>query len=142
MNSLTKGLCGFGTDMGGVVIGRQWSYDRLMLYRPAPGDGQNRSSWSCRWLRLVRDYSTSRGIDDPSRPNLLGLEIARPHLRKGRFGERGPHGWQAYLTLEYGIPKTCFPAAPRLVGPTPSRGSRIVLGGLPRACCWASKSRC
>ena len=33
VNSLTKGLCGFGTDMGGVVIGPQWSYDRLMLYR-------------------------------------------------------------------------------------------------------------
>jgi len=31
--SLTKGLCGFGTDMGGVVIGPSWSYDRLLLYR-------------------------------------------------------------------------------------------------------------
>ena len=33
VNSLTKGLCGFGTDMGGVVVGPEWSYDRLMLYR-------------------------------------------------------------------------------------------------------------
>ena len=31
--SLTKGICGFGTDMGGVVVGPEWSYDRLMLYR-------------------------------------------------------------------------------------------------------------
>ena len=31
--SLTKGLCGFGTDMGGAVIGPSWSYDRLLLYR-------------------------------------------------------------------------------------------------------------
>lgn len=31
--SLTKAICGFGTDMGGVVVGPQWSYDRLLLYR-------------------------------------------------------------------------------------------------------------
>jgi len=31
--SLTKGICGFGTDMGGVVVGPEWSYDLLMLYR-------------------------------------------------------------------------------------------------------------
>lgn len=31
--SLTKGLCGFGTDMGGGVIGPAWSYDQLLLYR-------------------------------------------------------------------------------------------------------------
>ncbi len=31
--SLTKGLCGFGTDMGGAVIGPAWSYDHLLLYR-------------------------------------------------------------------------------------------------------------
>jgi methionine-gamma-lyase len=31
--SLTKGICGFGTDMGGAVIGPGWSYDRLLLYR-------------------------------------------------------------------------------------------------------------
>jgi len=33
VESLTKGLCGFGTDMGGVVAGPQWSYDQLLLYR-------------------------------------------------------------------------------------------------------------
>jgi methionine-gamma-lyase len=33
LESLTKGLCGFGTDMGGVVVGPQWSYDQLLLYR-------------------------------------------------------------------------------------------------------------
>jgi cystathionine beta-lyase/cystathionine gamma-synthase len=31
--SLTKNICGFGTDMGGVVIGPSWSYDILLLYR-------------------------------------------------------------------------------------------------------------
>jgi cystathionine beta-lyase/cystathionine gamma-synthase len=33
VESLTKGLCGFGTDMGGAVVGPAWSYDRLLLYR-------------------------------------------------------------------------------------------------------------
>lgn len=33
VESLTKGLCGFGTDMGGAVIGPQWSYDHLLMYR-------------------------------------------------------------------------------------------------------------
>jgi cystathionine beta-lyase/cystathionine gamma-synthase len=31
--SLTKGICGFGTDMGGVVVGSRWCHDRLLLYR-------------------------------------------------------------------------------------------------------------
>lgn len=33
VHSLTKAIGGFGTDIGGVVIGPAWSYDRLMLYR-------------------------------------------------------------------------------------------------------------
>ncbi len=33
VQSLTKGICGFGTDMGGVVVGPHWSYDQLLMYR-------------------------------------------------------------------------------------------------------------
>lgn len=33
VHSLTKGIGGFGTDIGGVVIGPKWSKDMLMLYR-------------------------------------------------------------------------------------------------------------
>jgi cystathionine beta-lyase/cystathionine gamma-synthase len=33
VHSLTKGIGGFGTDVGGVVIGPAWSHDMLMLYR-------------------------------------------------------------------------------------------------------------
>jgi cystathionine beta-lyase/cystathionine gamma-synthase len=33
VHSLTKAIGGFGTDIGGVVIGPRWSYDRLMLFR-------------------------------------------------------------------------------------------------------------
>lgn len=33
VHSLTKNIGGFGTDMGGAVIGPEWSRDRLLLYR-------------------------------------------------------------------------------------------------------------
>ena len=33
VHSLTKAIGGFGTDVGGVVIGPRWSKDMLMLYR-------------------------------------------------------------------------------------------------------------
>lgn len=33
VNSLTKGIGGFGTDMGGVVVGPEYYLDSLMLYR-------------------------------------------------------------------------------------------------------------
>jgi cystathionine beta-lyase/cystathionine gamma-synthase len=33
IHSLTKAIGGFGTDIGGVVIGPKWSRDMLMLYR-------------------------------------------------------------------------------------------------------------
>ncbi len=33
VHSLTKAIGGFGTDIGGVVIGPRWSHDQLMLYR-------------------------------------------------------------------------------------------------------------
>jgi len=33
VHSLTKAIGGFGTDIGGVVVGPAWAYDMLMLYR-------------------------------------------------------------------------------------------------------------
>jgi cystathionine beta-lyase/cystathionine gamma-synthase len=33
VHSLTKAIGGFGTDIGGVVVGPKWSRDMLMLYR-------------------------------------------------------------------------------------------------------------
>ena len=33
IHSLTKGIGGFGTDMGGIVIGPEWSRDILLMYR-------------------------------------------------------------------------------------------------------------
>jgi methionine-gamma-lyase len=33
VHSLTKGIGGFGMDVGGVVIGPRWSHDQLLLFR-------------------------------------------------------------------------------------------------------------
>jgi len=46
VHSLTKGIGGFGTDIGGVVIGPQWSLDLLMLYRKDFGGVlSSRAAW-------------------------------------------------------------------------------------------------
>jgi methionine-gamma-lyase len=47
INSLTKGLGGFGTDMGGVVTGRMAYRDVLLLYRKDFGAVlNNKSAWN------------------------------------------------------------------------------------------------
>jgi len=47
VNSLTKGLGGFGTDMGGVVIGRKEYRDMLLLYRKDFGAVlYNKAAWN------------------------------------------------------------------------------------------------
>ena len=47
VNSLTKGLGGFGTDMGGVVVGKKKYRDMLLLYRKDFGAVlNNRSAWT------------------------------------------------------------------------------------------------
>jgi cystathionine beta-lyase/cystathionine gamma-synthase len=46
VHSLTKGIGGFGTDIGGVVIGPRWSLDLLMLYRKDFGGVlSSKSAW-------------------------------------------------------------------------------------------------
>ncbi len=46
VHSLTKAIGGFGTDVGGVVIGPAWSHDMLMLYRKDFGGVlSSRSAW-------------------------------------------------------------------------------------------------
>lgn len=47
VHSLTKGIGGFGTDMGGIVIGRKEYQDMLQLYRKDFGAVLNpKSAWS------------------------------------------------------------------------------------------------
>ncbi|MBU0473802.1 MAG: aminotransferase class I/II-fold pyridoxal phosphate-dependent enzyme [Bacteroidetes bacterium] len=47
VHSLTKGLNGFGTDMGGIVIGRNEFRDKILLYRKDFGAVLNtKSAWT------------------------------------------------------------------------------------------------
>ena len=47
VNSLTKGLGGFGTDMGGVVVGKKKYKDMLLLYRKDFGAVlNNKTAWT------------------------------------------------------------------------------------------------
>ncbi|MGC8897424.1 MAG: trans-sulfuration enzyme family protein [Bacteroidota bacterium] len=46
VHSLTKNIGGFGTDMGGAVVGPMWSRDRLLLYRKDFGGSLSaKSAW-------------------------------------------------------------------------------------------------
>ncbi len=47
VHSLTKNIGGFGTDVGGAVIGPKWSHDRLLLYRKDFGGVlSTRNAWN------------------------------------------------------------------------------------------------
>ncbi len=50
VQSLTKGISGFGTDMGGAVVGPRKYYSKLMLYRKDFGGALNPKS---AWIFLV-----------------------------------------------------------------------------------------
>lgn len=46
VHSLTKAIGGFGTDIGGAVVGPRWSHDPLMLYRKDFGGVlSSKSAW-------------------------------------------------------------------------------------------------
>ncbi len=46
VHSLTKAIGGFGTDIGGVVVGPKWSHDLLLLYRKDFGGVlSSKSAW-------------------------------------------------------------------------------------------------
>lgn len=70
VESLTKGICGFGTDMGGVVVGPSWSYDILMLYRKDFGGAlAAKSAWpimvyglSSLVLRMQQQSATAMAV--------------------------------------------------------------------------------
>ncbi len=101
VNSLTKGLGGFGTDMGGVVIGRMTYRDVLLLYRKDFGAVlSNKSAWniltyglSTLPLRIKQQMKSAMKIAEylsshpkvyyvkyPGLPSHPGYEIARKQM--------------------------------------------------------------
>lgn len=101
VNSLTKGLGGFGTDMGGVVVGKMNYRDVLLLYRKDFGAVlSNKSAWNILTYGLttlplrikqqmksamrVAEYLGSHPKVDyvryPGLPSHPGYEIARKQM--------------------------------------------------------------
>jgi methionine-gamma-lyase len=101
VNSLTKGLGGFGTDMGGVVIGKNKYKDMLLLYRKDFGAVlNNKTAWTITTyglptlpvrirqqmrsaMRVAEFLSTHPKIEFVNYPGLPGYkyyEIARKQM--------------------------------------------------------------
>ncbi len=102
VHSLTKGIGGFGTDMGGVVIGRKSYRDSLLLYRKDFGGVLNtRSAWAILTyglpslpLRMKKQIETAQKIAEylnahpkvefvnyPGLQNFRHFEFARKQMR-------------------------------------------------------------
>lgn len=117
--SLTKGICGFGTDMGGVIVGPRWSYDQILLYRKDFGGAlAAKSAWPIMVyglpslaVRVTQQMRSAAEVaaflkDDPrvefvSYPGLPGFAQARLARRQMRDydGNFAP-GVLLYFTLK------------------------------------------
>ncbi len=124
VDSLTKGICGFGTDMGGVVVGPRWSYDRLLLYRKDFGGTLSaKSAWpilvyglpslstrirqqiesTYRVAEFLRKEPRVAFVRYPGLPSFPQFKLARKQMRdyKGNFSP----GTLLYFVLHGSTPK-------------------------------------
>lgn len=123
VHSLTKNIGGFGTDMGGAVIGKKFIYDLLLLYRK---DFGNTLSTHSAWTHLVYGLPTLNlrvrqqertaiqvaeflashpaveFVNYPGLPSFAGYEIARKQMRdpSGHFAP----GSMIYFVLKGSSP--------------------------------------
>ncbi|MCX6168291.1 MAG: aminotransferase class I/II-fold pyridoxal phosphate-dependent enzyme [Ignavibacteriales bacterium] len=101
VHSLTKGIGGFGTDMGGVVIGKKKYRDLLLLYRKDFGAVLNtKSAWAIltyglptlalrqrhqiksamRIAEFLNAHPKVEFVNYPGLPNFKGYEIAKKQM--------------------------------------------------------------
>jgi cystathionine beta-lyase/cystathionine gamma-synthase len=134
VHSLTKGIGGFGTDVGGVVIGPAWSYDMLMLYRKDFGGIlSSKSAWpvlvqglptlAVRMRQMqatalpVAEFLSSRSeIERVAYPGLPGFpqaELARRQMRD--FDGNFAPGCMIYLILKGSSPQESLKRAERYI---------------------------
>ena len=126
VHSLTKGLNGFGTDMGGIVIGRKEFRDRMLLYRKDFGASLNtKSAWTVLTYGLpslvvrqkhqiesaskVAEFLAAHPkVDVVNYPGLKSFkyhELAKKQMRNFE-GEFAP-GTLVYFTLNGDSPEDC-----------------------------------
>ncbi|MEK9138050.1 MAG: PLP-dependent aspartate aminotransferase family protein [Bacteroidota bacterium] len=134
VHSLTKAIGGFGTDIGGVVVGPQWSKDRLMLYRKDFGGVLSaKSAWPVlvtglpslatrmRQMQVtamrVAEFLASRSeIDDVRYPGLASFdqyELAQRQMRDydGNFAP----GSMIYFVMKGADPHDALVRAERFI---------------------------
>jgi cystathionine beta-lyase/cystathionine gamma-synthase len=119
VHSLSKNICGFGTDLGGVVIGPKWYENLLMGYRKDFGGALSpKSAWAILvyglptlGLRVRRQQATALKLaqcleasDRVKRVSYPGLESFPQHELARRqmvdpYGEFAP-GIMIYFELE------------------------------------------
>ncbi len=124
INSLTKGIGGFGTDMGGVVIGKKKYHDMLLLYRKDFGAVlNNKSAWTVNTyglptlhLRIQRQMNSAMKIAEflsthpqikfvnyPGLPSNKFYEVARKQMRD--FDGNFAPGSLIYFVLKGSTPE-------------------------------------
>jgi cystathionine beta-lyase/cystathionine gamma-synthase len=134
VHSLTKAIGGFGTDIGGVVIGPRWSYDRLMLYRKDFGGVLSaKSAWpvlvqglpslAVRMRQMqdtaqnVAEYLSTRNeiecVHYPGLPDFAQAELARRQMvdYDGNFAP----GAMIYFVIKGESPKDKLKRAERFI---------------------------
>jgi methionine-gamma-lyase len=134
VHSLTKGIGGFGTDIGGVVVGPQWSRDMLMLYRKDFGGVlPAKSAWPvlvqglpslCMRMRQmqatalkVAEFLTSQPeiecVQYPGLPSFNQAEVARRQMvdYDGNFAP----GCMIYFVMKGDTPHDALKRAERLI---------------------------
>ncbi len=119
VHSLTKGMSGFGTEMGGAVIGRKEFRDKILLYRKDFGAVLNtRSAWSILTyglpslhirqkhiinsaMRIARYLEESPKVEFVNYPGLASFkyyELARKQMYD--FNNEFAPGGMIYFTLK------------------------------------------
>jgi cystathionine beta-lyase/cystathionine gamma-synthase len=134
VHSLTKAIGGFGTDIGGVVSGPRWSYDRLMLYRKDFGGVLSaKSAWpvlvqglpslAVRMRQMqdtaqnVAEYLSTRNeiecVHYPGLPDFAQAELARRQMvdYDGNFAP----GAMIYFVIKGESPKDKLKRAERFI---------------------------
>lgn len=146
VHSLTKGLSGFGTEMGGAVIARKELYDRLIVFRKDFGAALSpRVSWQILVyglptlaLRVERQQQTALTIarfleshpvvDQVFYPGLESFpqyELARRQMRNYK-GEFAP-GSMLYFTLKGKTPEKSKKAGEKLMNFIASNSYAVTL---------------
>jgi methionine-gamma-lyase len=146
VHSLTKGIGGFGTDMGGVVVGKERFRDMILLYRKDFGAVlSTKSAWPILVyglptlsLRVQREIETSmkvatyleshpriQNVNYPGLESFEQYELAKKQMRNFD-GEFSP-GTLMYFTLKSSSPEESRDLGERLINYIAAKAYTITL---------------